>query len=459
MSLEFCESQYTVNKLELAGNTLVYRAFEQIPYVEHPRDEKLQCLSIYVPEEYYHGGSCNGYSLKNAPIFMPNTVGGYMTGPAEGPGKNSRGEINASFYALLHGYVVVSPGVRGRDLKNEEGKFIGRAPAAICDLKSAVRFLRKNKDKIPGDVEKIISNGTSAGGALSSLIGATGNHPDYEEALAEMGAARERDDIFAASCYCPITNLDHADMAYEWEFKGMRNCLGMRAQDGHTTLDKEMTDEQMKLSEELAALFPAYLNSLKLKDKQGQALTLDEEGKGSFRDYVLSFVAASAQKEADRGKDMSGLNWLTVKNGKVEAIDFHKYIQYRTRMKDTPAFDNVSMGTPENELFGTEDVFCRHFTEFSHAHSKVQGEIAELQQIKMMNPMYYINDDQAVKAKHYRIRHGCIDRDTSLAVPAMLTAALTGQGVDTDLAYPWGTPHSGDYDLEELFAWIDRICS
>ncbi|MCR2018515.1 hypothetical protein NSB04_01975 [Blautia pseudococcoides] len=23
---------------------------------------------------------------------------------------------------------------------------------------------------------------------------------------------------------------------------------------------------------------------------------------------------------------------------------------------------------------------------------------------------------------------------------------------------PWGIPHAGDYDFDELFAWIDGIC-
>lgn len=51
-----------------------------------------------------------------------------------------------------------------------------------------------------------------------------------------------------------------------------------------------------------------------------------------------------------------------------------------------------------------------------------------------------------------------IDRDTSLAISAMLTAVLREQGVKVDFAYPWGIPHAGDYDLDELFAWIDSIC-
>ena len=41
----------------------------------------------------------------------------------------------------------------------------------------------------------------------------------------------------------------------------------------------------------------------------------------------------------------------------------------------------------------------------------MNGELADGQQIKMMNPMNYIADDKAVKAEHFRIRHGAVDRD------------------------------------------------
>lgn len=40
--------------------------------------------------------------------------------------------------------------------------------------------------------------------------------PDYAPLLKAMGATDERDDVFASVCYCPIADLDHADMAYEW---------------------------------------------------------------------------------------------------------------------------------------------------------------------------------------------------------------------------------------------------
>lgn len=464
--LLFCEANYTVETLELEGKSLVYRAYEGIPYVTNPADAKIQTLNIFVPEIFYEGGSVGPYHLKNAPIFFPNTVGGYMPGPCERPGRDSRGRINASFEALRHGYVVVSPGVRGRGMKDDAGRCIGTAPAAICDLKAAVRFLRHNAHKIPGDVDRIISNGTSAGGALSALLGTTGNHPDFEPFLQAMGAAEEKDNIFAASCYCPITNLDHADMAYEWEFCGLNEYHNMKFEPPGpgedrpriTPADGVMTEKQKQLSLELKTLFPAYLNSLNLKDEEGHDLTLDTNGNGSFKEYVQAIAAASAQKELDRGTDLSKFSWLSIEEGKVKDIHFDGYTAFRTRMKETPAFDHTVMGTPENELFGTEDIPCRHFTEYSKMHSEVSGELADAQQIKMMNPMNYIEDKKAVKAKYVRIRHGSVDRDTSLAVSAMLNVKLKNNGVEAQLEYPWGIPHAGDYDLEELFAWIDKIC-
>lgn len=141
---------------------------------------------------------------------------------------------------------------------------------------------------VPGDVERIVTNGTSAGGALSALAGATGNSPDYVPYLAAIGAADERDDIFAASCYCPIHNLEHADAAYEWLFSGCNeyNIPTFAKVDGkvrRTTMTGQLTEKQIALSKELKKLFPAYLNGLHLTDRAGNLLTLDENGEGSFR--------------------------------------------------------------------------------------------------------------------------------------------------------------------------------
>ena len=59
--------------------------------------------------------------------------------------------------------------------------------------------------------------------------------------------------------------------------------------------------------------------------------------------------------------------------------------------------------------------------------------------------------------KNWRIRHGAFDRDTSIAIPVILATMLKNKGYEVDFSLPWGLPHSGDYDLEELFAWIDKL--
>lgn len=169
--LRFNGEKYEVKTCELDGKTITYRAFEGIEYCEKPVDE-IQKLNIFVLEEFYEKGEVNGYTLKTVPIFMPNSVGGYMAGSASEPGKNCLGIINAEFEALRHGYVVVCAGIRGRNsgmATNEffvggkagndtkkEGRLVGRAPALIVDMKAAIRYLRHNRDVIPGDVEKLL---------------------------------------------------------------------------------------------------------------------------------------------------------------------------------------------------------------------------------------------------------------------------------------------------------------
>lgn len=101
--------------------------------------------NIFAPEVYYQGGSINGYLLNTAPIFMPNMVGGYMPGGLGEPVGmpwDKEGIPNKVFQALQHGYVVVTPAIRGRVLQNELGEYIGKAPACIVDYKAAVRYLR-----------------------------------------------------------------------------------------------------------------------------------------------------------------------------------------------------------------------------------------------------------------------------------------------------------------------------
>ncbi|OYU26319.1 MAG: alpha/beta hydrolase [Burkholderiales bacterium PBB2] len=463
--LLFDPSRYTPQTVEVNGQTLNVRAFENLPVVARPVEPEYQALNLYVPEAYFTGGRIGRFDARTAPIFLPNAVGGYMparpgtlTKSMSGPAEQTH-RVSASAVALSQGYVVAAPGARGRTLQAPDGRWTGKAPAAIVDLKAAVRWLRHNADRLPGNVERIISNGTSAGGALSALLGASGNHPDYEADLRALGAAPGRDDIHAVSAYCPITNLAHADEAYEWQFDGLReyrnvsiSMLDFRVQ--RQEVVAQLNDAQLALSAEMRANFAAYVNSLKLQAVDGTPLMLQADGRGSLRDHVAALLLASARRALAAGQDVAATPWLQMQGGQVIAVDFSAYARAVGRMKGQPAFDGFALETGENQLFGDSTTDKRHFTAWSSRHSQVPGAtVADAATVKAIDAMQQLMDPRSTVAPHWRIRHGAVDRDTSLAVPALLAAAARRRGGSVDLALPWARPHSGDYDLDELFAW------
>jgi len=134
-----------------------------------------------------------------------------------------------------------------------------------------------------------------------------------------------------------------------------------------------------------------------------------------------------------------------------------KFVAFAGRMKAAPAFDSLDLRSPENNLFGTAAIDNQHFTPFGRDQSP-DHSLADAAIVRMMNPMNYIGTERTTTARHWRIRHGAVDRDTSLAVPVILTTMLWNKGFDVDFAMPWGQGHGGDYDLKELFAWIGKIC-
>ena len=77
--------------------------------------------------------------------------------------------------------------------------------------------------------------------------------------------------------------------------------------------------------------------------------------------------------------------------------------------------------------------------------------------VRLLNPMNYIDDAQATVAPHWYIRHGARDRDTSFPVPVNFALKLQSAGKDVNFLLAWNRPHSGDYALDELFQWINSI--
>ena len=91
------------------------------------------------------------------------------------------------------------------------------------------------------------------------------------------------------------------------------------------------------------------------------------------------------------------------------------------------------------------------------AQGKVLESTTNKYAVEVERFLGYIGAKGSTTTKHWRIRHGAADRDTSIAIPIILTTKLRNAGYTVDFALPWGVPHSGDYDLDELFAWIKSV--
>lgn len=255
-----------------------------IVYCENPADETYENLGIYVPGEYMSGiengdgtytcevnasGTVGEYTAETAPIVIPVDTPGYsaMSAPT--------GYVSSTSPYTDAGFVYVYAGCRGRD---------AGAPAGVTDLKAAICYIRYNADTVPGSTERIFSFGMSGGGAQSALLGATGDSDLYTPYLEEIGAVSGVSDAVTGSmCWCPITNLDYASEAYEWN-------LGVTRTD--------LTEDMQKLSDEMAEQFALYINELGLQDENGNTLLLteSEEGiyqSGSYYDYLKTVVETS----------------------------------------------------------------------------------------------------------------------------------------------------------------------
>ncbi len=476
ISLAFDVKNYESMSTTVDNKEIKYRAFEYIPYVANPIDIDQQYMNIYVPEEYFNNGTINGYNTQTAPIFMPNAVGGYMPSQAMTP-KVENGKPNSVLYALSRGYVVASPATRGRTNKASDGNFIGKAPAVIVDLQAATAYLHANDSTMPGNANRIITNGTSAGGAVSLLQGATGNNSDFQPYLQALGAATAATNVYAVSAYAPITNLDAADMAYEWSYKGITSfnkvTMGQgelpQANVGGNTAPPQRTMQRVNLNADdvaysnlLSEHFPEYVNNLQLHDSMGRVLKLDKNGNGTFKNYVKAFIIDAANKAQAKGTDLSKHTYLVRDNktGAIKDINWEAYNQFVSRSKAPGAFDSRSNDSGENNLFGTSATDNNHFTITAALHDTTPNQDVYVENAKivtMMNPMNYLGSPAATNARYYRIRYGTTDSNTSVAIPLIVGTRAQNLGYNVDMATPFDVDHSGDYDLDELFNWMDNI--
>ena len=433
---------------------VIYHSYMHIPYVSNPVDKDYQSLNVSVPVEI----DGKVIDAKNAPVLFEIGVGGYMSvrnsgGNAGSPGggmgpRNSGNASSRSDLALAAGYVVVSPGCRGRDNKAADGTYFGKAPAAIVDLKAAVRYVRHNRGVMPGNMDRIVSVGCSAGGALSALLGASGNSSLYDSYLRQIGAANENDNIFGSACYSPITDLEHADGAYEWMYGTLPTKSGL--------VDQE-------LSKQLKASYAEYQKSLNSEGKNGFGiLSADNYDKYLLQYYLVPSANKYLKELPDnaRREYLAKNTWITWTD-KGAAFAFADYVKHVGRMKGLPAFDDFNMKQPEPELFGNTTTAARHFTNFSlqqftgDKNAEIDGELKTV--VNMMNAMYFTAQGNKDCAPKWWLRNGSSDNHTSQTVMVNLATSLENLNRDVNAWVFWDGGHCADDDPEGLITWIGIV--
>ncbi|MGO8758147.1 MAG: Ig-like domain repeat protein [Terracidiphilus sp.] len=451
------------------GDTVKYTAYTNVVYAVNPVDKTYETMNIYIPT------SVAGSSVSGKPILFDIGVGGYMSSTA-GQLSSSSGGTSNDAYALNEGYVIVSPGCRGRD-NGSSGDYYGVAPAAMVDLKAAVRFLRYNYNlgAFTGDVSHIVDDGGSAGGALAALLGASGNSSLYYSYLAAIGAADADDNIFAVGAQSPITNLDHADGAYEMQY-------------GYNTLGSV----NETISDDLIDVFDTYQDDLALADKHGSLGTLTHS---NITEFILdNYLEPSLERYLKNGGSAPSFATCSTSSsstyGYTCTFTFSAYVSgvfgSRGAVKEMPAFDSffdLSSSSPDYSTIETNttdlNTTCpaevlefgnptgtastvsgctsgspRHFTNFSSEAMDGTDISSSMQTIvNMMNPMYFLmndiaNSDTTDPAQYWYIRDGTKAPDTSAYVIIDLaTAAENLLGTSHVNAWEdWGEGHNVETD-------------
>lgn len=515
MELAECRNKWTFNERYDCW------CLEDVLYAARADVPKFQRLSIFVPKALMNADGTPTRESKKIPVVFENSSAGYMQMPHTRLGEP---RCLAEPY-LKHGLIYVTCGCRGRESRDATGRPVGKAPMTLVDLKTAIRFLRHNQAALPGDFGKIISVGCSAGGAMSTLLGVTGDHPLYDADLKAAGAFMEESDaVFASQIYCPIIDLEHADLAYEWCFSADKECM-----DSHVGPAETMTPFKEALSKKLAARYVDYVNSLGLRHpRTDEALTLNPDGRsGSFYDYLMDCISRSAadfltrlearslplpysaedylcgryidetpmspDARAPRSPQDAPLRahgpvitrqgtdkraWLRWDGSKAVINDLDAYVlHHRRRMKPCTSFDTLGMDSGENQVLGSADQDYMHFNpaigdaiaelkerfpdeaEAYAAAYEGADEAALRRRVYLINPMNFIGtEEKCIQAKHYRIRVGASDADTSFSIAMTLAIRLQNAGFCVDYALVWDQPHTeADYPGEAL-KWIDEIC-
>ncbi len=452
-----------------------------IQYCSSPASSSYEQMGIFVPAKYMDatsnsdgtytctlniGNTVNGYSASTAPIVVPVNTPGYSAQSAP-----SGYSSDAATYTAK-GFIYLWAGCRGRD---------AGAPLGVTDLKAAIRYyryLQAEQNAVPGNVNCIFSFGHSGGGAQSSLLGASGNSSLYNDYLNAIGAVTGyKDNVLGSQCWCPITNLDQADAAYEWNMGQTRSGLSSADQ----SISKGLTSE-----------YADYINAIGLKDPStGNKLTLESTSDGYYQGgSYYQYIMAVINDAVTRYNKYNSASVSTYSTTDASALNSFSST-YKNASKGLGAFDDYdTKGQAENTLMGVAGT-AGHFDKYlaplinTYASSYYSSFISDLSsnnvdavgktvdyRLMMYTPLYYLIDNSTYYsgggsgssdvASYWRIRTGIDQGDTSLGTETNLALALQNyNGVKSvDFETIWGLGHTEAEDTgtasDNFISWVEN---
>jgi hypothetical protein len=391
--------------------------------------------------------------------------------------------------AVRRGFVVVGANFRGaEDFRiDEKGQkvYTGQSPAQLVDLKAALRFIRANADTIPGDTEKIVVVGTSSGGAMTQLIGASGNTRRFDTELKALGACEGRDDVKAAAPYCGPGDLAHADMEYDWVFG--RNIYDYKIK--HNSQPTGEFDQPIAtLHEGFPKLLPNYAAGETDYDYYSvyAKLYVDTFIKGTLglteAEYVAQiqeFLLPSYEKYRSENPNACGGHYFyfacyedylklgfgpdpyhessQFSDGSYFSFNLFRAYSSEQAFKGSPSFDMLTakaMRKSENVLFGDSAEPIRNFTDYGFEYGEFAADDNE--RVRMVvanqNPASYIETGDSEPCKHWFITHGTRDGDIPFVMSFNLFKLLKSKGIDdVTLRLKFDAPHNCDTGDEDAF--------
>jgi len=453
-----------------------------ISYCDNPADESYETMGIFVPGAYMEAsansngsyscsvnstGEKNGFTAYTAPVVIPVNTPGYKA--MSPPSGFSSGVASYT----EKGFIYLHAGCRGKD---------SAAPSAVTDLKAALRYYRYMLDAgaVPGDTDRIFSFGHSGGGAQSAILGASGNSKLYDTYLSALGAKMDyRDDVAGSMCWCPITNLDMANGAYEWNM-------------GQTRSGLSSTDQN--ISKALAGVFAEYVNAMEFKHPtSGETLRLEATSdgywqSGSYYQYVMEEVNDAIKRYNQYNK--ANVSAYSTTDQSALSSFAKSYKKATKGLGAFDAYDGESRTSAGNLLFDPKGVWA-HFdkylaeivaqyapqykSDFDEDLALVDSYGNGLQtRLAMYTPLYYLLDNSkyyegggagsSTVASHWRIRSGIEQGDTSLCTEINLALGLLKSGItDVDLETVWDQGHTQAEDSgsgsSNFIEWVEECCN